>query len=242
VNSKPPTPTIDYDVEISGVREVSLIGTAELGFWRDRLSREGFHPVPIDGRAQLLVSSTNATFHGIRFRELSFSLFVSRRKDAADAEGLYLLRAFNSVRFFAFVERTLFSTPYYPGELDVEVGPPARVDLREKGRVPLRMTMSPRSSVAARDDGWEGPIFLPRNGGSGTKVFFARLRGETRFSPFDPEADAVTIQPSPTHTIFDELLRSGFTPREWIVRPNATHGKSKTFPLDSAPRAQTKSA
>jgi hypothetical protein len=238
--------SIDYAVEISGVREVSLIGTAELGFWRDRLLSEGFFPVPAKGRAELLVSSTNARFHGIPFRELSFGVFVSRREDSTEAEGLYLVRAFNSVRFFAFAERTFFSTPYYPGELVVEVGPPARVELRERGRVPLRMTMSmsmsPRMSADVRDDGWEGPIFLPRNGRGGGKLFFARLRGETTVSPFDPVTDVVTIAESPAHPIFDELLRSGFTPREWVVRPNATHGKSKTVPLDSVPRLRTSSA
>jgi hypothetical protein len=240
--------SIDYDVEISGVREVSLRGTAELGFWRDRLLSEGFFPVPAKGRAELLVSSTNAKFHGIPFRELSFSVFVSRREDSDEAEGLYLVRAFNSIRFFAFVERTFFSTPYYPGELIVEVGPPARVELREGDRVPLRMTMSmsmsmpPRKSATVRDDGWEGPIFLPRSGRGGGKLFFARLRGETTVSPFDPVTDVVTIAASPAQPIFDELLRSGFTPREWVVRPNATHGKSKTVPLDSVPRLRTSSA
>lgn len=45
---------IRYDVEISRVREVSLLGTAELGFWRNRLIPEGFYPVPVEGRAELM--------------------------------------------------------------------------------------------------------------------------------------------------------------------------------------------
>jgi hypothetical protein len=50
------------------------------------------------------VSSINAKLHGIPFRELSFGVFVSRREGSATQEGVYLVRAFNSVRFFAFVD------------------------------------------------------------------------------------------------------------------------------------------
>lgn len=210
-----------------------MLGTADLGFWRDQLGGEGFHPVPFEGQARVLVSATNAKFHRIPFRELSFSVFVSRRMGSLDAEGLYLVHAFNSVRFFAFVERTLFSTPYYPAALEVDLGPSVGIELREKARVPFRAAMSQRPSGSASEDGWEGPIFLPRKGGAAGKLFFARLRGETTVAPFDPSSDTVTIEPSPTHPIFDWLVRSAFTPREWTLRPSATHGKSKTVPLDS---------
>lgn len=178
------------------------------------------------------MSVTNAKFHGIPFRELSFGVFVSRREDSDRPEGLYLVQAFNSVRFFAFVEQTFFSTPYSPGNLSVDIGPPARVELRERGRARFRVEMARRSLPSPSDDGWEGPIFLPRKAQGERKLFFARLRGETTVTPFDPSSDVVEIEAG--HPVLDDLSRSEFHPRDWILRPNATHGKSKTRSLDAA--------
>lgn len=225
---------ISYDVEISGVQEVSLLGTAELGFWEKKLGPEGFPPLPVDGRAELMVSSTNAKFHGIPFRELSFSVFVSRKANASSAEGVYLVRAFNSVRFFAFVERTFFSTPYSPGDLVVESGPPTRVELRENGRILFHVeTPGDRPSSTQpsnpQEDEWQGPLFLPlQRRDSARKFFYARLRGVTTVVPFDPERDVCTLTASPNYPVFAWLIDSAFTPRKWILRPDATHAKSKT--------------
>jgi len=41
--------------------------------------------------------------------------------------------------------------------------------------------------------------------------------------------DALSIMPSQDAGIFRALLDSGFTGEEWIVREDATHGKSKSY-------------
>ena len=38
-----------FDVVVSPVREVSLVGHADLAFWRDRLAVHGLHPTEAEG-------------------------------------------------------------------------------------------------------------------------------------------------------------------------------------------------
>ena len=67
-----------YVAELAHVREVSLLGSADLGFWAERLRGEGLTPVEHAGRARVLVVACDSKFFGVRFRELSFSVFVRR--------------------------------------------------------------------------------------------------------------------------------------------------------------------
>ena len=107
------------------MREVSLLGAADLAFWNDRLAREDLAPAERDGKAQVLVISAEGKFRGFRFRELSFSVLVAPPDARVGRDAVYLLRAFNSRRFFAFCERFFFSTPYYPGDVRVSASVPA---------------------------------------------------------------------------------------------------------------------
>jgi hypothetical protein len=80
------------------------------------------------------------------------------------------------------------------------------------------------------EETWEGPVFLPRDGrGNAAKgrFFFAKLKGQTTAYPF-ARTDALSIMPSQEAGIFRALLDSGFIGEEWLVREDATHGKSKT--------------
>jgi hypothetical protein len=58
------------------VREVSLLGSADLTFWKDQLLNEGLVPAEKDGKSQLLVVAAEMKFMGVRFRELSFSVLL----------------------------------------------------------------------------------------------------------------------------------------------------------------------
>ena len=88
------TAPVKYVASLDHVREVSLLGSADLAFWRERLKPEGLEAEERDGRAQILIVGAEAKFRGIRFSELSFSVMVHG--------GMFLLRALNSRRFFAF--------------------------------------------------------------------------------------------------------------------------------------------
>jgi hypothetical protein len=75
---------------------------------------------------------------------------------------------------------------------------------------------------------------LPTSAAASTRRYFtAHLSGMTAYYPFDPALDtlkiAALIGSMPTGDIFGWLVKSNFTPREWMVCGSALHCKSKTF-------------
>lgn len=230
--------SVKWAAELAHVREVSLLGTADLAFWKQPLLKEQLVPAESDGRAQLLIIAADSKFMGVRFRELSFCVSVLRPDDGTRQDAAYLVRAFNSCRFFAFCERVFFSTPYYQGDVRVSAALPSSMHLVRKGEVVFAAEMGADPSAPGREplrcgeDGWDGPVFLPegrRRGGRQGKLFVARLRGYTRRYAFLPGTDLVTIRPWPDSEVLQALRDSHFVAKEWIIREDATHAKSKTY-------------
>jgi hypothetical protein len=220
------------------VREVSLLGTADLAFWKDRLLKEELLPAECDGQAQVMIIAAASKFMGVRFRELSFCVSVARPGEGIRHDAAYLVRAFNSCRFFAFCERVFFSTPYYHGDVRVSASLPASMHLVRNGEVVFAAEMEPDLSGLDREpsrcgeDGWDGPVFLPesrRGEGRQGKLFVARLRGYTRMYPFLPGTDSVAIRPSPDSELLQTLGDSHFVAKHWIIREDGSHAKSKTY-------------
>jgi hypothetical protein len=227
-----------YVAELAHVREVSLLGTANLTFWRDRLAKENLIPAERDGQAKLLILAADSRFMGIPFTEISFCIFVSRHQDGTQGEGFYLAHAFNSRRLFAFCERAFFSTPYYHGDVRVSVALPASIELRKGEEKAFRAEMQADSTGPKREpsrngeDAWEGPIFLPGTPGKWNqqgKVFFAKIQGPIQTYPFLHSKDSLTIRPSEHSEILQALIDSDFAGKEWAVRQDAMHAKSKTY-------------
>ena len=230
--------SVKWAAELAHVREVSLLGTADLAFWKDRLLKEELLPAESDGRAQLLIIAADSKFMGVQFRELSFCVSVSRPDDGTRQDAAYLVRAFNSCRFFAFCERVFFSTPYYHGDVRVSASLPTAMHLVKNGEVVFAAEMGAalpglgREPSRCGEDGWDGPVFLPqgrRRGGRQGKLFVARLRGYTRTYAFLPGTDSVAIKASPDSEVLQALRDSHFVAKEWIIRADATHAKSKTY-------------
>ena len=229
---------VKWAAELAHVREVSLRGTADLAFWKGRLSREGLTPAERDGRAQVLVIAADGRFHGVRFRELSFSVVVTPPHEGPPTrDAAFLVRAFNSSRLFAFCERTFFSTPYYHGDVRLSASVPASVELTVKGRAVFAAHMGlpaegpQRAPSRVGEAGWEGPVFLPRKAAGNDhagRYFVARIRGETQTYPFEA-TDSVQITPSADGDVFSALAASEFVAEEWALRPDASHAKSKTM-------------
>lgn len=229
---------VKWVAELAHVREVSLLGTADLAFWKDRLWKDDLVPAERDGRAQVLIVAADARFWGVRFQELSFSVLVSRNEDGTRQDASYLIRAFNSCRLFASCERAFFSTPYYHGRVRLSVSFPASIQLVEAGKVVFQAGMNAEASTAGREplrsgeDGWEGAVFLPehrRGKGRQGNLFYARIRGHTQTYPFLPSKDSMTIRPSPDNDVLQALIDSRFVAEEWAIRADATHAKSKTY-------------
>jgi hypothetical protein len=231
---------IQWAAQLNGVQEVSLLGTADLPYWQQRLAAEQLTPIERDGRAQLLIISAAARYMGVRFRELSFSVLATCPEMPPGQQGAYLVQAYNSSRFFAFCERALFATPYNYGDVQLSTAPPASIQLLIAGELRFYVEMRSQVGGAPRrapaqiaDSGWEGPVFLPSASGRGArppKLFFAQVRGRTEFYPFDHELDWFSFQSPPVAPIFTALLDSHFTPTEWLIRQHASHRKSKTRP------------
>jgi hypothetical protein len=158
-------------------------------------------------------------------------------KDAA-----YMVHAFNSRRFFALVERVLYSTPYYHGRIAVTIAPPSVevcADDRGTYRAVLRTGAgkSPPEPSRRATECWNGPVFLSGRGrrqGTASHVFFANLQGHTRVFPYMPSRDHVEITSESAGSVFQMLVDSGFEGREWIVREGAMHAKSRTYPAPEA--------
>jgi hypothetical protein len=237
---------VKWVAELDHVREVSLLGTADLAFWTDQLLHEDLRPAEADGRAQLLISAADSKFAGVRFRELSVSVLVECPEAGAQPDAAYLVGAYNSCRLFAWAERVFFSTPYVAGDVRVSALLPASIHLVKKGQVVFRAEMATDSSGTRREpsrrgeDGWEGPVFLPgkRHGKSlQANLFLARLRGDTRAYPFLPSTDTLEVRPAADGDALQMLRASHFVPREWVVREDARHAKSRTYPrTDLSPR------
>ena len=81
---------IKWAAELAHVREVSLLGTADLAFWRDRLRKEDLVLTERDGRAQILIIAVEGRFWGVRFHELSFAVLVSRHEEGTQQDACYL--------------------------------------------------------------------------------------------------------------------------------------------------------
>jgi hypothetical protein len=238
-------PSVKWAAKLAHVREVSLVGTADLRFWRDRLLKDDLSPVETeDGKARLLIVAAEAKFMGVRFREVSFSVLVSRPDAGGGPGAAYLARAFNSSWPFAFCERVFFAAPYHHAEVRVSASLPASIRLARKGEGVFQAEMRAGALGALREparrgeEGWEGPVFLPQSrpgkGHSGY-WFFARVRGQTQAYPFLPAEDSLTIEPSPGSEFLRALLDSRFVAQEWAVREDAMHAKSKTYMRERGP-------
>ncbi len=52
---------------VHNVIEVSLLGTADLEYWRKWLKPEQLEPIPLEGQAQLQIIAADAKYMGLRF-------------------------------------------------------------------------------------------------------------------------------------------------------------------------------
>jgi hypothetical protein len=229
---KPPK----YIAQLQHVREVSLVGGADLAWWTEHLLGEGLLPAVTAGRAQIMISGIDSKFMGLPFRELVIAAFTTSSPGSDQRDGAYLLHAFNSSRLLAWSERTLFSTPYVHAQVDVAIGPPAKLLIMQSNKQLLRAELADGDPAGSRqpqragDELWEGPIYLPsRPGGdpASRQQFYGRVGGFTRTYSFDPR-DSLALEPPASAPVLQILLDSGFAATQWAIRDDAHHARSKT--------------
>ncbi|QDU25737.1 hypothetical protein ETAA8_08070 [Anatilimnocola aggregata] len=233
------SPAIKFVAKVEPVKEVTLHGSGDLAFWQDRLAAESLQPLPREGRAQLFISATEARFMGLTFRECIIGIQVVRASHANSGDGaMFLLHAWNSLRAFAWIERNLFNTPYYPGQIVVDPTAPARLQLSESGVEVIAANIgTTRQPTEIAEEAWQGPIYLPTSNGGAQKLFIARLSGQTEHFPFHAAEDQFLLQPAATCPVIRQLSESHFTPNAWHIRQAAAHAKSKTYRVSDFLRA-----
>jgi len=222
-----------YIAVVANIKEVILSGIADLDFWREHLKLHALVPFSEDGRAHLLISATKLTWMSMPSRELTISVAVTTREDANTLDGFYLAHASNSSSMLAWMERAFFQTPYYPATIEVAEEMPARFKLSQAQNDWLVAQMGkPQSRPQRADELWQGAIFLPRDATSKQpgNFFYASLGGATDAYPFSPSLDTFELKPQPD-TPLRWLSDSNFTGKEWRIRANATHARSKTFTI-----------
>lgn len=230
------TQNVKYVAELSSVKEVSLLGTANLSYWQAYLEPLGLEPTKAEGKAQILIIAASSRFRGFPFQEVSFSVLVNPKSAQSEfGNGSYLLHAFNSVRFFAFTERFFFSTPYTYGQCEIVTKDLLKIEvLFSEKRIFLAQmvsSVSERVIIESGKGGWDGPVFLPAKGSK--KYFMAKISGQTTTFAFEPERDKIAFpSPSASPCVLNTLLDSEFEGKFWYLRQNAYHAKSKTRYID----------
>lgn len=219
---------IKYVAEVKDVREVTLLANADLTYWRENLKNEGFVPYDDNGKAELMISSADLVWKGMRSQEVSVCINVCcNNKNKPD--GYFLIHAFNSSRLFAFIERNVFHTPYYYGQIRILDQIPVSVVVSTNEETVLAIHMSEnRLPERVETRQWDGPVFLPRPQGKKNdkgKLFFARISGLTDVYSYQPSSDLIRLQ----GLELQMLRESGLAGKEWQIRKNAAHAKSKTY-------------
>lgn len=208
---------------VENVKELRLIGSANLDFWNQYLADKPYQAFDNKGFAEITIAATELIWKGFQFNELTITLAIAKKNTSIQEVSVFLIHAFNSNRFFAFCERVFFSTPYYFGKINLSENLPCRMSL--ENLFEAKMSGGERQ-INQVEDNWEGAVFLPKN--RGEKYFIAKLTGESQVCPFD-ESDKIELKSDADHLIFDSLIKSDFTGKEWRMRSNAFHAKSKTY-------------
>ncbi|NTU62652.1 MAG: hypothetical protein HGB05_04450 [Chloroflexi bacterium] len=208
-----PNPNIatKFIVEVQHVKEVTLAAEADLAYWQVRLQNERVFPFNQQGKAALVISATELHSMGRRTREVTIGLIVSERPSADTPDALYLMQAFNSLRSFAWIERTFFATPYDLSRIQVDEHVPVKVRLEDRAGLILNLQMKTNNAPATlRDEMWQGKIYLPQ----AEKYFVAKLGGRTEDYPFLPDADTLQVFARNEHPVFQWLLESNLVGKE----------------------------
>ena len=224
-------PAVKFIAEVRNSQEVTLIGDADFHFWCEKLSPEQLVPSEVNGRAELIITAVASRWMGVRFTELSFAVSVAR-KSGGTPRSVFLLTAYNTSRAFAFMERTMFQTPYVHGAVHVQCGSRPCFQLQRESSDVLQVGRRELNGIPRIAEVLDWTIYLPTRSNKAPpsrKRFYARLSGLTEIAPFVEAEDRLKITKSASAPVLGWLLESNFTGREWHIRNSATHARSKTY-------------
>ena len=215
-----------YAATVENVKELRLTGNANLEFWNKHFADKPFQVFDNQGFAEITISATELVWKGFRYNELTITLALAEKDNPHKQVGVFMLHAFNTNRFFAFCERAFFSTPYYFGRINLQETGLFSMNASGHKQVLFTAEMSETERpINEVNDNWEGAVFLKKE-----KYFIAKLLGETKVYPF-LESDKIILKSDAKHSVFEQLINSGFMAKEWRWRADAFHAKSKTYSI-----------
>lgn len=219
----------DYLVTIGGIREVSLVGSADAAYWRERLGKEGLFPYPGGEKVEITIGAAAIRWKGIDSLEFTLAVAVSDQEESVKKD-YFLLIAFNSSPFFAWIERTIFLSPFFQNGIRLVERIPVSFGVNKNKTWFISGQMGaqgrPGSTV---DETWKGTYYLPGDLILGIRRrFSARIEGRTTIYPFLNGLDNLWINPTSHRKVFNWLLESHFSPQEWKIRQDALHARSVT--------------
>lgn len=223
-----------FTVTLDQVNEVCLLGLADLDYWTTRLREEQLHPAVRDGRAQLLICTFHSSWKGKAFGESPLSIYTTPVAGGADQDGAFLLQAYNTSGFFAWVERRMFRSPYDKGDVsNGGKGAASHLTVKSRGKTVIDAQMHGKAEPIRQEEvNWQGEIHLPKHlnrGAAKGKRFRAQLSGFTTVYPFTPGLDVLTLGDPAIFPAIKALQESHFTGLEWWIRPAGRHAKSENF-------------
>ncbi len=227
-----PAQAVTYDVTLNGVKEICLVGTADLPYWEKLLRPEGLAPAVKDGRAEVSICAMASRYMGLGFREAVLTVATTATVGSGRQDGQFLVTAVNSNPLFAWVERQTNQAPYQAGTVVAAIEPTRTALGWGEGRLTGVQAVMTAPAAAQRrvQEPFEGPVYLPRalspKRPQGA-YFAARLSGTADVSPFDKRRDSFLLG-NDSLAVVKHLRVSHFVPQEWRVRRDATHAKSGT--------------
>ena len=218
----------EYTVTVEPVDEVCAVGPVRPEWAAQVLVREGLAPAGFGGAPRGSLCVTSSAFHGVAFREAVYGLYVV--PIGAEGEGappeLFLVAALESLRSFAWVERTRNASPYHHGTVQHTVGP---------GGIDVHLATPEGEVLAARSAALPGApepaVFEGRIFQRGRTFFYARLEGTLDRRRAAP-GDSFVVGPDAAGPFAEALRASAFVPGEWWVRPAGRHAKGDTASVE----------
>lgn len=227
-----------YTIVLENVQEVCLLGRADLEFFTRLLAPEGLHPTVHEGHAVLMLCAVDAVYGGTRYREAPLTVFTSREPGGSERDGAFLLRAYNTSRFFAWVERVRNHAPYYHARIPRSYQQEhSFIQLVRHNKPVLDARMSGKASGSpASNSLFEGPLQFPvalvskpspkdasKNAAPMGEQMWARLEGPMMVYPFLPGEDTLQLGEASLDRFAELLQASHFEPRAWWLREKGKH-------------------
>ena len=213
--------------QIFPVAEVSLFARVKNEKIGPLLASQSLAPFGA-GMTDMVMVFSEMKYSGMRFGEIAITVAAATRNDPKTEYGSFMLTAFNSNPFFAFVERNIFKAPYRSANIRFSLAERSfHCAMRGKGgskdsiEVSLSMPESDPAHICH-----ERNVLLPGKTNGVLTFFKARIEGETIHKRSQSDTDSVHVNIGLDR--LNRLAAEDINIVGWEIRRAATHTKYET--------------